>query len=96
MKKLTGKGKDNIKVGSHPLTNMISTLTSMRRGENKSRALKMHLKLRPETRNNSTHIQMVIPKYNGNHKSNNYNGHTHKGRKSKQKKKKKKKNNLKK
>ena len=24
MKKLTGKGKDNIKVGNHPLTNMIS------------------------------------------------------------------------
>ena len=33
---------------------------------------------RPATRNNSAHIQMVISKYNGNHKSNNYNGHTHK------------------
>ena len=52
MKKLTGKGKDNIKVGNHPLTNMISKLASMRRGEDKCRTLKMHLKLRdqqPET-----------------------------------------------
>ena len=45
MKKLTGKGKDNIKVGNHPLSN-ISKLASMRRGEDKCRTLKMHLKLR--------------------------------------------------
>ena len=32
MKKLTGKGKDNLKVGNRPLTNMISKLASMRRG----------------------------------------------------------------
>ena len=52
MKKLTGKGKDNIKVGDHPLTSMISKLESMRRGEDKCRTLKTHLKLRdqqPET-----------------------------------------------
>ena len=48
MKKLTGKGKDNIKVGNHPLTNMISKLASMRRGEDKCRTLKMHLKLRDQ------------------------------------------------
>ena len=29
MKKLTGKGKDNIKVGNHILTNMISKLANM-------------------------------------------------------------------
>ena len=45
MKKLTGNGKDNLKVGNHPLTNMISKLASMRRGEDKCRMLKMHLKL---------------------------------------------------
>ena len=52
MKKLTGKGKDNIKIGNHLLTNIISKLASMRRGEDKGRTLIMHLKLRgqqPET-----------------------------------------------
>ena len=28
MKKLTGKGKDNVKIGNHPLTNMTSKLAS--------------------------------------------------------------------
>ena len=46
MKKLTGKGKNNLKVGNHPLTNTISKLASVRRGEDKCRTLKMHLKLR--------------------------------------------------
>ena len=32
---LTGKGKDNLRVGNHPLTNMISKLASMKKGENK-------------------------------------------------------------
>ena len=34
-KKLPGKGKDNRKIGNHPLTNMISKLASMRKGEDK-------------------------------------------------------------
>lgn len=38
------KLKDNIKVGSHPLTNMIAKIASMRR-ENKCRTLKMNLKI---------------------------------------------------
>ena len=46
MKKFTGKGKDNLKAGNHLLTDMISKLASMRRGEDKCRTLKMHLKLR--------------------------------------------------
>ena len=41
---LTGKGKDNVKVGNHPLTNMISKLARMRKGENKCRTLKMKLR----------------------------------------------------
>ena len=32
---LTGKGKDNLKVGNHPLTSMMSKLVSKRRGEDK-------------------------------------------------------------
>ena len=50
MRKLTGKGKDSIKVGNHSLTNfdMISKLASMRRGEDKCRTLTMHLKLRDQ------------------------------------------------
>ena len=44
MKKLTGKGKDNIKVGSNPLIN-VSKLASMRSGEDKCRTLKIRLKL---------------------------------------------------
>ena len=67
MKKLIDKGKDNLKVGNHPLSN-ISKLASMRRGEDKCRTLKMHLKLRRPARwNNSAHTEMYISKYNGNH-----------------------------
>ena len=39
MKKLTHKGKDNLKVGNHPLTNMILKLASMMGGEDKCRTL---------------------------------------------------------
>ena len=46
MKKLTCIGKDNIKLGNHPIINMISKLASMRRGDDKCTTLKMHLKLR--------------------------------------------------
>ena len=46
MKKLTGKGKDKVNVGHHPATKMISKLVNMRRGEDKHKTLKMHLKLR--------------------------------------------------
>ena len=35
MKKLTGKGKDNLKVGNHPLTNMMPELASLRKGDDK-------------------------------------------------------------
>ena len=38
---------------------------------------------RPARRKNSAHIYMHVSKYNGNHKSNNYNGLTHKKRKTK-------------
>ena len=50
MKKLTGKGKGNFKEGNHPLINMVSKLAIMRRGEDKCRTLKMHLKLRRPAR----------------------------------------------
>ena len=30
MENLTGKGKDNLRVGNHPLTNVISKLASIR------------------------------------------------------------------
>ena len=57
MKKHNGKVNDNLKLGSNQLTNMISKLASMRRGESKCRTLKMHLKLRrPARQNNSAHI----------------------------------------
>ena len=45
---LTGKGKDNLKVGNNPLTNMLSKLASMRRGEHKCRTLKIHWKLKDQ------------------------------------------------
>ena len=48
MRKLTGKGKDNIKVGNHSLINMISKLASMRRVEDKCRTMKILLKLRDQ------------------------------------------------
>ena len=44
MRKFTGKCKH--KSGKHPFTDRISKLTSVRRGEDKCRTLKMHLKLR--------------------------------------------------
>ena len=57
MKKLTGKDTDNLKAGNHPLTNTISKLPSKRKGEDKCRKLKMHLKLkRPARQNNAAHI----------------------------------------
>ena len=46
MGKLTGKGKHTLKVGNHPLTNMITKPAMVRRGEYKCRMLKMHSKLR--------------------------------------------------
>ena len=72
MKKLTGKDKDNIKVGNHPLTNMISKIVNMRRqmqytenaSGNKSTT----------TKKNSVYIQLFIPKSYGNNKPKNCNG----------------------
>ena len=48
MRKHIGKGKHNIKVGNHLLTNMISKLPNMKKGEDKSRTLKMYLKIRDQ------------------------------------------------
>ena len=41
MKKFSGKGKDNMKAGIYPWTNMISKLVSMRKKEDKRRAMKI-------------------------------------------------------
>ena len=56
MRKLTGKGKDTVNVGNHPLPNMISKLASMRRGVDKCRTLKMHLKLREQETKTCVHM----------------------------------------
>lgn len=55
MKKLTGKDKDNLKAGNHPLTNMTSKLASMRRGQLQNTENAFEIK-RPASRNNSAHI----------------------------------------
>ena len=54
MTKLTGKGKDNIKAGNHPMTN-ISKLASIRRGQMQNTENAFEIK-RPVSRNNSAHI----------------------------------------
>ena len=56
MRKLTGKGKDNIKVGNQPLTN-ISKLASMekRKGQMQNTENVFEIK-RPATKNNCVHI----------------------------------------
>ena len=61
-KKLPGKGKDNRKIGNHPLTNMISKLESMRRGKDKCRTLKMHLKIRDQQPEVILHIYRWLRK----------------------------------
>ena len=58
MKKLTGKGKDNIKVGNHLLTNTTDIKTrkhEKRRGQMQNIENAFEIK-RPATRNNSAHI----------------------------------------
>ena len=55
MKKLTGKGRGNLKVGNHPLTNMISKLASMRRGQMQNIENAFEIK-RPASRKHSAHI----------------------------------------
>ena len=78
---LTGKGKDNIKLGISSLITMTSKLASMRRGEDKCRTLIFFKKLRdqqPET--TCTHIDsyyLNIMEY----KSTSYNEHTNKKKK---------------
>ena len=57
MKKPTGKRKDNLKAGNYPLINMILKLASKRRGKNKCRTLKMHLKLRRSPRQNNSALR---------------------------------------
>ena len=86
MKKLTGKGKDNIKIGNHLLTNIISKLASMRRGEDKCRTLKTPLKLRYHQPEIILHTQViqVISKNSGKHKLKNYDGNIHKKEKARQ------------
>ena len=46
MRKLTGKGKHILKLGSHPNTNMILKSVVVRRGGYKCRILEMHLEFR--------------------------------------------------
>ena len=81
MKKLTGKGKHNIKVGHHPLTNKVSKLASTGRGEDKCRTMKIHLKLRDQQSKPILYIYRLLYQYrdyfNGNQKPKNYNRHTH-------------------
>ena len=60
MKKLPGKCKDNLKVGNYPLTNMISKVPSIRRGEDKCRTLKIRLKLRRSARQTILHSYRCI------------------------------------
>ena len=48
MRKLTGKGQDNINVQNHLLTNTMSKLASIKRGEDTCRTVKVHLKLREQ------------------------------------------------
>ena len=56
MKTFTGKHKGNIKVGNHPLSNMLSTVASMGREEDQWRTLKMNLKLRDQQPEAILHI----------------------------------------
>ena len=58
MRKPTGKGKDNIKVGNHPVTN-ISKLVSMRRGQMQNIENALEIK-KPATKANSVYICMYI------------------------------------
>ena len=63
---------------------MIPKLASMRSVEDKCRILKMNLKLRDQQEKQfCTHKDGYIKIY-GNHKSNNYNVHTHKKEKASQ------------
>ena len=48
MGKLNGKGKNTVKVGNHPQTNMISKPVIVRVGEYKGRVFKIHLQLRDQ------------------------------------------------
>ena len=57
MRKPGGKDKDNIKVQNHPLTNMISKLASMKKGQMQNIENAFEIK-RPATRNNSAHIHL--------------------------------------
>ena len=59
MKKVTGKDKYNIKVGNHPLANMVSKLASLRQGQMLNIENAFEIK-RPATRNNSANIDGYI------------------------------------
>ena len=51
MRKLTSKGKHTVKLGSHPLTNVVSKRETLTRGNYKWKMLEMHLKLRVQQLN---------------------------------------------
>ena len=61
MEMLTRKGKDTVKVGNHPQTNMISKPAIVKRGEYKCRILEMHLKLiDQQSKQSSLHINCYM------------------------------------
>ena len=51
MRKLTTKGKHTVKLGNHPLTNVVSKWETLTRGNYKWKMLEMHLKLRVQQLN---------------------------------------------
>ena len=59
MKKLTGKSKDNIKVGNHPLTIIISNLASKRRGQMQNTENAFEVKMSKQ-KQSCTHIDRCI------------------------------------
>ena len=57
MEKLTGKGKDNMKVGNHPLTNMIPKLGSIKKRREQMQNIENAFEIkRTTTRNNFAYI----------------------------------------
>lgn len=59
MKKLTGKGKDNLKVGNHPLTNTISSKHE-KRGQMQNIENAFEIKESSRTKQFWTHIDGYI------------------------------------
>ena len=59
MRKLTGKRKHNTKVGNDPLTNMISKLMSVRRGQMQNTENAFEVKMSKQ-KQSCTHIDRCI------------------------------------